>query len=217
MIEAWKSHIDNSIEKALKHESFIDKEILDIKGFSTGVMRRLISNLCHFQKDNLTYLEVGLYAGATYCAAINNNDGITAIGVEDFSQPFGDGAVFEELKDNVQQFGWENFAIFTENFFSISPSRIKHPVDIFFYDGEHSYESQSKALPHALPMLADEFVFIVDDYDWVDVQMGTKDSIADLLNNGDIEVHKTWKLSDNQADGPNWHNGVAILLCRKPA
>lgn len=215
MIEAWKAHIEDSIAKALRHESYIDKEILEIRGFSTGVMRRLISNLCRFEKENLTYLEVGLYGGATLCAAFNNNSKLIGCGVEDYSQKFEDEGIFEHLKQNLEKFvPHEQAQIFNVDFFKKVPASSR-PVDIFFYDGEHSYESQYKALPHALPVLANEFVFIVDDYDWKDVWSSTGNVLAEMDAEGKISVVESWELTDDIPDGPNWHNGVAIFLCKK--
>lgn len=215
MIETWKAHIEDSIAKALRHESHIDKEILEIRGFSTGVMRRLISNLCHFEKENLTYLEVGLYGGATFCAACNNNPLLIPYGIDNYGQDFGVKSIWQEMKVNMDRFSSSpRGATFNNDFFKMEIDQyLRKKVDIFFYDGEHSYESQAKALPHALPILADHFLFIVDDYDWDEVWYGTNDSLFELTKK--VEILATWKLTDNIPDGPNWHNGVAIFLCKK--
>ena len=47
-------------------------------------------------------------------------------------------------------------------------------VDIYFYDGDHEYQSQHDALVYFKDCLADEFIFIVDDFvEGNDVAKGT--------------------------------------------
>src|SRR2546430_1499714 len=90
-------HVDDSISRALRHESYIDEGVLKITGFATGAQQRLGNNLCHLPKVAANYLECGLYAGATFCAAINNNPDLHAVGIEDYSQPFGVEGIEVEL------------------------------------------------------------------------------------------------------------------------
>lgn len=147
--EALVSHVEQSIEKALKGESNLDAETLSIKGFSTPTMRHLFSNLCHLPKADPVYCEVGLYAGASFCAAINNNPSLTAIGYEDFSQSFSEPDVKTQLESNIKATKERGSTwVIKKNFFEASLPF--GPVDIFFYDGEHSLSLHHPSLHHRL-------------------------------------------------------------------
>ncbi len=209
------AHVDDSIAKALRHESGIDESVLTLTGFSTGVMRRLMNNLCRLPKDDPAYLEIGLYAGATFCAAINNNPKLTAIGIEDFSQPFGRKNIREELENNIARYRHDacDVTIIDADCFVVSVPE-QQVLDIFFYDGEHSVESQSKALPHFLDAMAPLFLFVIDDTNWKTVQDGTRAGFDALA--GKVAINKTWVLTGAKAqDDPIWHNGMHLYACSK--
>lgn len=213
-IDVRNRHIANSIERALLGQSYLDPEILKINGFATATQRHLFSNLCHI--EGLTYLEIGTFCGATFVAAFNNNP-IHAIGVDDFTQPFEQTGVREQLEENLNL--WKSSAsmvTFIDHDCWQSPLLgLKHKaIDIFYYDGEHSFESQSKALPVFFHLLADRFIFIVDDFQWDDVARGTKLGFEALA--GHVTIEKEWHLNgERMHDDPIWWNGVAIYLCSK--
>ncbi len=208
--------IINAIGRARKHDSIIDQRILDIKGFSTGVQRRLISNLCELAP---VYLEVGAYFGGTACAAINNKAGQVAYLYEDGSQPFGEENVLETLHENLDNTGrGDNSAVWfvQGDFFNEDLDRFDLPIDIFFYDGEHTRLRQGMALPFIFDKMRSTFLYIVDDIDWPDVAAGTCDAFN--LLEGErraMNVIHSWVLTDNKPDGPTWHNGMGLFLCEK--
>lgn len=208
-------HVNESITKSLRHESWIDESILHLTGFATGVMRRLVSNICHLPKANPVYLECGLYAGASFCAALNNNPTLTAIGIEDFSQPFGKAGIREELEANITQYtpGARSVQLISADCFQVDISALPH-VDVFYYDGEHSFESQAKALPYFFESLAPVFIFIVDDAHWSSVREGTSKGFDDLRRR--VKIHEHWNLDGAKPqDDPIFWNGMAIFVCSK--
>lgn len=209
-------HVDEAIEKALRHQSWIDKEILDIKGFATGTMRRMFSNLCHLPKSDPVYCEVGLYCGATFCSAINNNPTLTAIGYEDFSQDFSVENIRGMLEANVERYkaGAKSVTVIDGDFFKCDPFGMMPPVDIFYYDGRHDYAFQRNALLHIFDFLSDLFLIIVDDYSWSCVREGTRDALSELKDK--VKVEKEWVLSGSRiADDLTWHNQVFLAVCSK--
>lgn len=204
-------HIKRAIERALVHDSMIDSDILSIKGFSTGIQRRLISNLCELP-GRPCFWEVGTWAGATACAAINNKN-VEAILFEDFSQPFGDDTIREQLLRNLGMTPTKGtYTLIEEDFFKYDLGKLPK-ADIYSYDGEHSRESQKKGIIHAFPALAETFILIVDDFDWPSAMDGTTDALDEL---GDkIQLIESWQLTDGRQDGERWHNGVLIGLFKK--
>ena len=210
-----KEHVDDSIARALRGESYLDPEVLKIHGFATPTMRHLFSNLCHIK--GATYLEIGTFCGATFVAAFNNN-WIHAIGVDDFTQSFEETGVREQLHANVDE--WKSTAAMVDfiNFdcWQEPLMPLHHQsIDIYYYDGNHSFENQSRALPAFFDHLSNHFLFIVDDTNWKDVSMGTAAGFAAL--EGKVKIEQNWRLTGEQSssDDPTWHNGLDIYLCSK--
>lgn len=211
-------HVDEAINKAVRHQSWINESILYITGFSTGVMRRMMSNICHLPKADPAYLEVGLYAGATFCAAFNNNPTLTAVGIEDFSQPFGKDGIREELEENVKRHsgGVRHVEIVNSDCFSYEARAVLNPFqfDVYYYDGAHHYEAQAQALPQFFDVLASPFIFAVDDAHWSSVREGTKAGFESL---GDkVKIERKWTLDGEKAqDDPVFWNGMEIYVISK--
>lgn len=87
-------------------------------------------------------------------------------------------------------------------------------VDFYYFDGEHSFESQAEALPYFFPRLSDTFIFMVDDMNWTSVQAGTEAGFNALGKKVRIEKH--WQLVGNKLqDDPIFWNGVGIFVCSK--
>lgn len=214
-IEEYKVHVDLSIVRALRHDSAIDESVLALTGFSTGVMRRLVSNLAHLPKPNPVYLEIGLFAGASICAAMSNNPTLTAIGIDNFSQDFGRPEVRAELHTNFDRYSQGALAasLRDADCFTVDPATLPK-ADIYFFDGEHSQDSQMRALPHFLPALNSPFIFIVDDSNWIPVSEGTRLGFQNLRKQVRIEHHRHLT-GARPNDDPIWHNGVDIYVCSK--
>lgn len=209
-------HVNESIAFALRGHSNLDPAILDVLGFATPTMRRMFSNLCHM--DGLKYLEVGTYCGATFVSAFNNNP-IHAIGIDNFCQTWNPGRdIKAECMANRDRF----ITLITKSvhFFEgdcFNPallSQIGSGVDIFYFDGDHTREAQARAMPHFFNLLSDTFLFIVDDYNWPDVESGTDDGLKAVASKITI-IHSQCLVGEIRQDDPIWHNGVGLFLCKK--
>lgn len=202
------ARVNDSIIRALRGESVLDQQVLDIKGFSTGIQRRLVSNLAH----GLNYLEVGVHTGSSFCAAANNNPKGICVGIENWSQDFSYGDVKSQFESNLQWTGNKAPTVIAErDCFGELPAC--YPIDVFYFDGEHSTESHRKALAHFLPVLAPDFIYMVDDFDWGDVALGVEQGFTDCAKH--VTVQQRWHLTDGRQDGPKWHNGVLLAVVSK--
>ena len=110
-----------------------------------------------------------------------------------------------------------NSVIF-EDFRRVDFGRIGKSKD-YLFDGPHAYQDQYDGLAYAWDALTDEFVFIVDDWNWEAVRAGTMDAIRDLgLEIAlQIEVRTTQDNSHPEISGKQseWHNGYFISVLRK--
>jgi hypothetical protein len=188
--------------------------VYGIGGFSPKFQRDLINNLCCGQE---AYLEIGLFRGGTFCAAASGNDGVFCTGIEDFSQPFGEEGVKEDLINNIHRVNSEggNALMCEEDCWSWAQDAPNDVFNVGFYDGNHSYDNQFQALQHFLHTMKKEFVWLVDDFSWDDVQRGTRDSLDLLQSKGKITQHfeMVWHVPQNEH--PLYHNGIAVFVLEK--
>lgn len=206
-------HIKKSIDNALAGKSNLTEEILKIRGFSTETIRHLFNNLCNITG---TYLEIGLFCGASFCSSFNKN--CTSIGIEDHSQDFSAGfeTVKKELKENVDMFSDRSKEVqvhYVDCFNIPDEAILDGSIDIYSYDGFHSFESQAKALPSFLNKMKDKFVFLCDDFSWDYVKAGTLKGFDDLSDK--IEIEKQWILGEGFQNHSVWHNGLMVCLINK--
>jgi len=206
-----EQHVVESIENAIDGKSNLTEQQLSVGGFSTKTMRHLWNNLCDIDG---VYLECGLFKGGTFVASFNKN--CQSIGIEDYSQPFGESNVKSILEENIEANKGlsKDCKVFFEDCFSIDKAKLPSNIDILFYDAEHSAESQSKALPYFLDNMNQTFLYVVDDANWSDVYRGTMDGLEQVKDK--IVVLRDWHISGELSnDDSIWHNGIMIFLCQK--
>jgi len=193
--------IAKAIEQANKKQSKIDAStIQELVGLSSPRVRHLLNNLA---SQSNTYLEVGCYLGGTLRAALHGNTLEYAAAVDNFSM---NPSKRVEFFKNTSML---NFEFFEEDSFTLDVSKFKKPFELYFYDGHHSFESQYKAIEHFLPAMANEFVYVCDDWDMKKIPNATF-SACKNLNLHVEEVH-------NLPGGENkeWWGGIGIVRIRK--
>jgi len=208
-----KLHIENAFEKAEKGQSKIDTEILNMEGMTGKKTRHFYNNLLN--KDDARYLEIGTWKGSSVCSAMcGNKANVTCI--DNWSE--FDGPKDEFLK-NFNKYKGENNANFIEqDCYKVDISQLSK-FNIYMYDGNHTHDSHYKALIHYFNCLDDIFVFIVDDWNWIDVRNGTYDSIKKL--NLSVLYEKEIRLTDNNSHTAEpiaretWWNGIYVAVLQK--
>ena len=76
-------HIDNSLEWGQLEVSKLTLDVMNIHGITSNKIRCFLNNICSIGG---TYLEVGVFRGATFCSAIYGNE-VHAIGLDNFASP----------------------------------------------------------------------------------------------------------------------------------
>ena len=64
-------------------------------------------------------------------------------------------------------------ALVEADFRYVEYAKLPGPFPVYLFDGPHDAIDQYYGLKLALPALADQFVFIVDDWNWARVRDGT--------------------------------------------
>jgi hypothetical protein len=191
-------------------------EALDIEGMSGRKYRHFANNLIRLIHDP-AYLEIGSWAGSTLCASIAGNR-LRALAVDNWSAFGGPVATFFA---NLARFSSVDtrVSVLFEDFRSVDYRQFG-PFNVFLFDGPHTYQDHRDALAQAFDALTDEFVFIVDDWNWLPVRSGTWQSIQD--RNLDVLLAIEVRTSDDETHGfpggkdSEWHNGCLISVLRKP-
>ena len=218
-------HLENSLDNADKYDSKITKEILDMDGMTGKKTRHLYNNICSMKDTR--YLEIGTWKGSSLCSAMCNNK-MTCVAIDNWSE--FDGPKNEFLK-NFNKFKGENNANFIEkNCWHINVSTLGK-FNIYMYDGDHEEISHFQALNHYLTCLDNEFIYIIDDWNWDHVRNGTYNSIkknnCEILYQKEIFTHvpgiaargghPPWGPGDGIRAGKDgdWHNGISIFVLKK--
>jgi hypothetical protein len=110
-----------------------------------------------------------------------------------------------DLQDKVSFYNGDFKQIFQDN-------RIKSPIGVYHYDGDHSFESQYDGIRLAEPFLARKAIVIVDDWRFAaDSQSFAKEATERAIS----ESSRNWQLlydlpARYNGDHGLWWNGVAV-------
>jgi hypothetical protein len=210
-MENYSFIIDDAFNKAEKGESKITQEIIEMSGMSGTKTRHFYNNLLN--NENIRYLEIGTWKGSSVCSAMCNNKA-KVVCIDNWSEPWGDYIPKGEFLINFEKFKGENDAQFIEgDCYNIDVESLSK-FNIYMYDGNHSKENHYKALTYYYNCLDDIFIYIVDDWNWVDVRDGTNEAIHDLNLKKIYEKEVLIPWNDDSSP-KNWHNGMYVVVLQK--
>ena len=171
-----------------RHAHFDDMRITGVWGFSGAPFRCLVNNLCRVAAP-VTYLEVGVFCGATLAAAMCGNAG-RFIGVDNFSFAGMVPHLPREYADNPKEFCRRSVQGVIEMFGQGKGTCIEQAclnvdvetlplIDIFLFDGDHTRESTALGIAHYIPRLAPHAILLVDDFESPEVSAGVGDALRE--------------------------------------
>lgn len=201
-------HLCWSIEQAEKGISKIAAPVLNIRGMTSPRIRHFLNNLCTLEQA--TYFEIGVWKGATFTAALYGNKSFLkqAVAMDNWSEFGGPAAEFHA---NCSYISDVPFNFYNDDCFIINKQGIFHaPVDIYFYDGEHSTENQERAFTYYNDQFASSFIALVDDWNHEPVRTGTRQAFQKLGYTILFERELPGK-----HDNTLWWNGLYVAVIRK--
>jgi hypothetical protein len=209
----YRDHIEKAFKNAENSISKITDEIIKMDGMSGTKTRHFYNNLMNM--EDARYLEIGTWKGSSVCSAMCGNKA-NVVCIDNWSEF---GGPKDEFLSNFNTFKGDNIAYFIENdCFDVDVKQLQK-FNIYLYDGNHSYDSHYKALKHFYDCLDDEFIFIVDDWNWSDVRNGTKYCIQmlDLEVTFEREIRMTWDNSHTPLNiaKEHWWNGIYVAVLKK--
>lgn len=216
------STIEAIVEDVDNNHFLLPPEIRNVAppaGYSSPKVRELLYRLVCLNTINMTYLEIGVHTGSTFFAATYKNDS-RAVAIDNWSlstdmgPPGGAKNAFLQgmAKITGVPFDRRRISVVEADAFSVDISKIPTPVTVYFYDGDHSREAQYNALTYYAPVLADHFVFIVDDFNWAEPREETYHALKDLK----YRIVHEWRLkAKTDRDMVDWWNGLFVGIIKK--
>ncbi len=202
------NHINNCIVSSIEGKTKLNQKAIEFDGMSSFNVRNFLNRMLEY--PNSKYLEIGVWKGSTFYSALLQNRPAYAAAIDDWSG-FNGAASLEEFKGNIQDLE-APCDIFCSDSFKFDTHQFKDTFNIYFYDGDHSSLSQEKALTYYYDSMDDQFVYICDDWNSADVQIGTRRGI-ELTN---LKVIREWILPAKfNGDRENWWNGLFVAYVSK--
>ena len=199
-------NIKDIVHTAQNELSKLDNKPLSLKGMSSAKVRHMLNKAVSY--PNTKYLEIGVWHGSTLYSALYKNNPTYVAAIDNFSEFNGQEEIF---LDTMRDIGVK-YNYFNSECFTFDKSLFRDKFNVYFYDGGHSKEDQEKALTYFCDAMEDRFLYICDDYNWPQVQEGTKIGI-EKANLKIIEEQTL--LSDYNGDKGGFWNGIYIAILEK--
>ena len=197
----------------------------NVEGLTSPRVRHFLNNLC--SQEGAVYLEVGVYAGSTFCAAVQNNDMVAAYANDNWSQPNLQPAredlelvlenvtvdtFVENLQDNVTTETLDfDIQVLNGDSSKLGKKDFKHDVNIIFYDGDNSEETMKQFFVNMMDFTEDIFTLVVDDANIQQNVVITKNFI-DAFG---LKILYERELLNEQEDVDMWWNGLYVVVLSK--
>jgi hypothetical protein len=183
--------------------------LLNIPRMSTFAIAAIINKAVSLMREDLSYVNVGVWNGFTLLSGMVDNPRKTCVGIDNFSQFGGPRRAFLERFNKHKSAAHSFYDMDYRDYFR-GPHR--GMIGAYLYDGEHSYANQFEGLQVAEPYFADDCLVFVDDTNWSEPRSATLDFISQSANHYEILLDEM----TCQNRHPTYWNGFMVLQCRKP-
>ena len=210
-LQQLKAIIDEASMGNLKSK-LIGAELTEVGGFISPNNRHFLNRLGSISTH---YLECGSHIGSSLVSTVFGNDNLLSATACDNFSLFSEGQdVGKEFYKNADTFIKGKYKMLEQDYFSITKEQLPAPPDFYYFDGDHSYIHQYKAMTYFAPLLADQCIVVVDDFSWFDVNKGTMDGIRD--SGLKVEYFMTlWSGVESDCSEKGFWNGYGVFLINK--
>jgi predicted O-methyltransferase YrrM len=156
--------------------------------------------------DGESYVEIGVFHGASLIASMLGNEGKRFVGVDSFD--FRDASL-EKVEANLARYGLEVPEIVVGDAFELVPAGALGDTraGVWYYDADHSFEAQVEGLRIAETLLVPGALVIVDDTDWEDVERAMDAYLAEQPR-----ARRVLTIEGKTRGAPQWWEGMQVLV-----
>jgi predicted O-methyltransferase YrrM len=178
----------------------------DVENLTTENVLALLNHAAACLDPEEAYVEVGVLYGASLIAAMVGNEDKRIVGIDNFS--LWEGSV-ERVEENLARFGLPSPELLVGDVFELVPAGALDGtrIGVWYYDAEHSYETQIAGLRVAEPLLVPGALVVVDDTDWAKVERAMDDYLA-----SQPRARRALTLGGKERGTPQWWEGVQVLV-----
>jgi hypothetical protein len=200
-----------AFEDAFAGRGPMDERVYAVDGICGRKHRLFLNNLVR-AVERPRYLEIGLFRGATFCAAISGNQ-VFATGVDNWSE-FGGKA--NEFYLNLAAIKGSGAAvtIIEQDFRTVNYAAFER-FNIGFYDGSHEELDQYDGARILINAMEPQAVMMSDDWNWPHVRHATMSAIRDMGRQIDLAIEVRTAVGEAEGGLPqirggasDWHNGM---------
>ena len=223
IINREKKFIDSNTQflNVDKKDLDVIKKLLEIDTMSKISVGFIINQISKNLGNKGIYLNIGVWRGFSMFAGMLNTE-CEVYGVDNFSHDYADAdPSLDNYKESVKtkEYFYENFNklkikekhfffdIDYLKFFDLWKNKNKK-IDLYYYDGEHSYKNQYDNLIIAQEFFIKGTIVLIDDYNEIEVQNATLDFISKFKNN--FKILKEFKTA-NKFIHPSYANGIILI------
>jgi predicted O-methyltransferase YrrM len=180
-----------------------DDVIAGVENLSTENNLALLNVAAALLAPGQTYVEVGCYAGASLIGAMRGNEGNDFIAIDNFAW-----VDRQRLEANLERFGATSAKIIAGDAFEVleSDALADRSIGVLFWDADHSYEGQLRALRAIEPRLARGSLIIVDNADGASVKRAIDDWLREQPR-----ASLVLEIGGRTHGAPWWHDGLQVL------
>ena len=208
--------LDEAFRLAESGRNELPAWIIGMSGMS-GRRYRFLVNAVVGLISRPVYMEVGSWSGSTAASVLAGNS-CELICIDNWSQFDGPR---EEFLANMSRANTSSnrVQILEKDFREVDFRSLEPKANIYLFDGPHSESDQFDGVVMAMPALQNQFLLVVDDYNWAQVRIGTERALAEL----GVEVEASIRIrTDGWGLGPahlfqdsDWHNGYFLAVVTK--
>ena len=179
-------------------------KLLDTPRMSTLAIAALINEAVATMSRKDAFVNVGIWHGFSFLAALMNNPEKTCIGIDNFSEFGGPKKYFLPRFDRFKS---QNHFFHDMDYLEYFGNIHRGSIGFYFYDGNHSYENQLKGLRVAEPFFSPECLILVDDTNWDEPYQAT----FDFMKKSENSYRTLLDVRTKHNCHPTFWNGVLVI------
>lgn len=201
------AHVSGAIEEIECNVDSLPDALAVLPGHTSPRQRCLLNTICDF--EGCTYLEIGVFHGASLLSAAFDNGGGRFYGVDDFSYGTRDAfvAAYKQFENDCS-----HAKLIEGDIRELPLAALPEKVNVFYYDANWDDTAASNMLKRIASRLATTFILIVDNWSRPSVRRLTYDTLEEL----GFSIYASWQLTTKaDCDITSWWSGWLVAIVEK--